>query len=224
MVEENDLRWEEKLKREVSLARGRGQTKDKQVQTEPQRTEKVQKTYVEAAQQTTPPVLPATPIPASTALADIKGKGRGEEVVMRNYPEYEDMSDYEREEVITPPGVKIQTRTNNTPPGGKTQIRTVNTHTNELARRAWVVHGVSCQRPMADVLQDAGRFFGERFDIEVRGGRWLLNRSRRLGKITSSVVIFLKQNVCLKGGVKLGRKWHSTEAYDFDRKPTLGCW
>ena len=75
---------------------------------------------------------------------------------------------------------------------------------------------------MAEILQDARRFFGERFDTEVHGGRWLLNQSRRAGKITSSVVIFLRQNVCLKGGVKLGRRWHSTEAYNFDRKPVAG--
>ena len=71
MVEENDLWWEEKLKREVGLARGRGQTKDKQAQTEPQKSEKM---YAEAAQQT-PPVLLATPVPVSTASADVKGKG-----------------------------------------------------------------------------------------------------------------------------------------------------
>ena len=209
MIEENGLRWEEKLKREVGLARGRGQTKDKQAQTEPRRTEK---TYAEAAQQTPPPVLPATPIPASTASADVKGKGRGQDVTMCNSSYYEDMSEYESQEAITPSG-------------GKTQIHMDNKYTNESAmRKAWVVHGVSCQQPMADVLQDAGRFFRERSDTEIRGGRWLLNRSRRIGKITSSVVIFLKQDVCLKGGVKLGRRWHSTEAYDFDRKPTLVSW
>ena len=205
VIEENDLRWEEKLKREVGLARGKGQTKDKQAQTEPQKAEK---TYAEAAQQT-PPLLPATPIPVSSASVDEKGKGRGGDVTMHDVSGYEDMSEYEKEEVVTPRG-------------GNTQRR-VNRYTNESTTgKAWVVHGVSCQQPMAEILQDAGRFFGERFDTEVHGGRWLLNQSRRVGKITSSVVIFLRQNVCLKGGVKLGRRWHSTEAYDFDRKLVAG--
>ena len=35
MIEENDLQWEERLKREVGLAQRRGQTKDKQAQMEP---------------------------------------------------------------------------------------------------------------------------------------------------------------------------------------------
>ena len=168
----------------------------------------MEKTYAEVAQQT-PPVLLATPVLVSTASAIIKGKERGGDITMHDASGYEDMSEYEKEEAVT-----LQ--------GGNSQRHT-DKHTNESATgKAWVVHGVSCQRPMVEILQDTRRFFGERFDTEVCGGRWLLNQSRRVGKITSSVVIFLRQNVCFKGGVKFGRRWHCPEAYDFDRKPVLG--
>ena len=40
IIEENDLRWEEKLKREVGLASGRSPTKDKQAQMEPQKMDR----------------------------------------------------------------------------------------------------------------------------------------------------------------------------------------
>ena len=49
--------------------------------------------------------------------------------------------------------------------------------------KAIVVHGVPCQRSMAQVIQDAG-------GKEIMGVRWLLEEKRRVGKVTSSVVIF----------------------------------
>ena len=136
MVEENDLRWEEKLKREVGLARGRGQTKDKQAQMEPQ---KMEKTYAKAVQQT-PPVLLATPVPVSTASAVVKGKGRGGDITMHDASGYEDMSEYEKEEAVTPQG-------------GNTQRRTDKVTNESTTGKAWVVHEVSCQRPMAEMQE-----------------------------------------------------------------------
>jgi len=59
----------------------------------------------------------------------------------------------------------------NTPPAG-----------DNGSARAIVIHGVPCQRPMAEIIQDVGV-------RGIMGARWLLGGNRRVGK-ASSVVIF----------------------------------
>ena len=94
--------------------------------------------YAEVAQQTLP-LLPATPIPVSSASVDVKGKGREGDVIMHDVSSYKHMSEYKKEEVVTPRG-------------GNTQ-RSGNKHTNKsMMRKAWVVHRESCQQRIVEIL------------------------------------------------------------------------
>jgi len=56
----------------------------------------------------------------------------------------------------------------------------------DVDTRAFVVHGIACQRPMTDTIQDVKKT-GLRGIIRTR---WLMGGQRRAGKTTSSVVIF----------------------------------
>jgi len=49
------------------------------------------------------------------------------------------------------------------------------------------------------------------------GARWLVGGRRRLGKATSSVVVFFEEVIRLGSQVRLGGRWLHVEAYDFDR-------
>ena len=77
------------------------------------------------------------------------------------------------------------------------QERSINT-------RAFVVHGIPCQRPMADTIQDV-RKTGVR---GIVGARWLLGGQRRAGKTTSSVVIFLSIPISfqVQAGMKVSQR------------------
>lgn len=67
---------------------------------------------------------------------------------------------------------KPQTLPQNTPPSD-----------NSLAK-AIVIHGVFCQRPMADIIEDE-------VVRRVMGAHWLLGDNRRFGKATSSILCSL---------------------------------
>ena len=82
-----------------------------------------------------------------------------------------------------------------------------------------VVHGVSCQRSLADPLQALEWRTGSR----GMGVRCLPSANRRWGKRISSVVVFFRDEVeLLSGGretprLKMWGRWQSVESYDFDR-------
>jgi len=65
--------------------------------------------------------------------------------------------------------------------------------------KAMVIHGVPCQRPMADTIQEVGV-------NGIMGARWLLGGMRRLGKATSSVVVFFDRKLALGSHLKV-RGW-----------------
>jgi len=73
-----------------------------------------------------------------------------------------------------------------------------------------VIHGVPCQRFMADTIQGVGV-------KGIMGARWLLGGMRRLGKFTSSVVVFFDTKLALKSQLKVRGRWLPVGAYDFDR-------
>ena len=76
--------------------------------------------------------------------------------------------------------------------------------------KAVVVHGKPTNWRINGVADCAGRIMGE-----VIGVRWLLGERRREGKTTSSVVVYLENEVFLgpKACMKMSRKRHSVVAY-----------
>jgi len=79
-----------------------------------------------------------------------------------------------------------------------------------------VIHGVSCHRPLAKITKEVGE--GLRGGkVGIIGARWLVGGRRRLGKATSSVVVFFDEVIRLGGQERLGQRWLPVGAYDFDR-------
>jgi len=160
-----------------------------------------------------------------------KGKGRAkdsEDTVMKDGSNnsdsiremYEDLSGYEDEDealVAAPPATKKQAapRSAAKPAGkrsqpAKTPPRSASPDDNGPLVKAMVIHGVPCQRPIADTIQDVGV-------KGIMGARWLLGGMRRLGKATSSVVVFFDRKLALGSHLKMRGRWLPIEAYDFDR-------
>ncbi|KAF8424371.1 hypothetical protein EV426DRAFT_716989 [Tirmania nivea] len=83
---------------------------------------------------------------------------------------------------------------------------------DKLAKAA-VIHEVPCQRPIADIIQDMGV-------RGIMGARWLLGGNRRLGKATSSVVVFFDRKLAVGSHLKMRGRWLPMEAYDFNRGNT----
>jgi len=84
--------------------------------------------------------------------------------------------------------------------------------------RAFVVHRIPCQRPMADTIQDMKKT-GMR---GIMGALWLVGGQRRAGKTTSSVVIFLNRIVSFhvqegQMQAKVRGRWLPMSIYDFER-------
>ena len=79
--------------------------------------------------------------------------------------------------------------------------------------QAVVIHGIS-QRCALGILRKWLEEGNE--GIEIMGARWLVPREKRLGKASSSLIVFTRstENVV---GLRLGRKWFPTTAYDWDR-------
>ena len=62
-----------------------------------------------------------------------------------------------------------------------------------------------------------GKYRTGRWSEGTMGARWLLGGARRLGKATSSIVMFFNEVWELGSRLKLRGRWHPLEAYDFDR-------
>ena len=82
--------------------------------------------------------------------------------------------------------------------------------------RALVIHAVPCHWHVRAVGKSLENRLGE-----VVGARWLVNKNRRVGKITSSIVVYLRQEVeARKGGRKpitIGGKRCWAVAYDYQQ-------
>jgi len=78
-----------------------------------------------------------------------------------------------------------------------------------------VIHGVPCHRPMAKIAEEVGE--GLRGGKVIIGARSLVGGRRRLGKATSSLVLFFEEVIRHGRQVRLGGRWLPVEAYDFDR-------
>ena len=89
-----------------------------------------------------------------------------------------------------------------------------------------MVHGVACAGPFAYKIQEVERAFRGKGG-GVIGVRWLLHWSKRKGKTTSSLVVYLKKDVVMAKEMSVrmrGRKYTVVE-YEWDRKGrTLSGW
>ena len=86
------------------------------------------------------------------------------------------------------------------------------THTN----LAVVVRGVPTGRKIGNMW----RWMEEdnkRIGLKILGARWLLQEARRVGKQASSLVLYLASGVKAGTRLRMGQKWFTTCAYDFDR-------
>ena len=54
-------------------------------------------------------------------------------------------------------------------------------------------------------------------DVQIVGIRWLLQEHRRVGKLASSLVIYVNQSVTVERGLCMGRRIYRTTPYDWDR-------
>ena len=91
-----------------------------------------------------------------------------------------------------------------------------------LAARAFVVHGVACAGPFAYTVQEVESAFRGKGG-GVIGVRWLLHWSKRKGKTTSSLVVYLKKTVELAREMSVrmrGRKYNVVEC-EWGRKGRL---
>ena len=143
--------------------------------------------------------------PAPTAAASASA---AEDSVMKDWSLYEDLSEYEKEAEELTPTQTVRKRHNVTPAVPPAFTKPTG---NATSHRALVVHGTCCQQPMAATIQDARRWGN------VLGARWLLGRSRREGKATSSVVVLFDREVQIGPTLKIRGKRHSVAAYDWDR-------
>jgi len=78
-----------------------------------------------------------------------------------------------------------------------------------------VIHGVPCHRPVAKITEEVGEGLRGR-KIGIMGARWLVGGRGRLGKATSSVVVFFEEVIRLGSQVRLRGRWLPVEVYDFD--------
>ncbi|KAF8428404.1 hypothetical protein BGX38DRAFT_425686 [Terfezia claveryi] len=150
-----------------------------------------------------------------------RGASESEDVVMADRSDmYEDLSGYEGEDkdeapVVAPPTTKKQAVPRPAAKAGKksrqVKIPPQNTPpSNNSSAKAIVIHGVPCQRSMADIIQDMGV-------RGILGARWLLGGNRRLGKATSSVVVFFDRKLAIGSHLRMRGWWLPIEAYEFDR-------
>ena len=50
--------------------------------------------------------------------------------------------------------------------------------------------------------------------VQILGIRWLVQEQRRVGKLASSLVIYLKGSVNFQQGIRMGRRLFHTTQYD----------
>ncbi|KAF8418443.1 hypothetical protein EV426DRAFT_577613 [Tirmania nivea] len=146
-----------------------------------------------------------------------KGVEDSEDVEMADRSNmYEDLSRYEDEDeapVVAPPTTKKQAAPRPAAKAGKSRpakIPPQKTPPHDKLVKAVVIHGVPCQRPIADIIQDIGV-------RGIMGARWLLGGNRRLGKATRSVVVFFDRKLAVGSHLKMRGRWLPMEAYDFNR-------
>ncbi|KAF8428807.1 hypothetical protein EV426DRAFT_586136 [Tirmania nivea] len=147
-----------------------------------------------------------------------RGAKDREDVVMADRSDlYEDLSGYEDEDeapVVAPPTTKKQAATRSAVRAGKNsrlvKLPPPTILPGDNRSKAIVIHGVPCQRPMADITEEIGM-------RGIMGARWLLGGNRRLGKATSSVVVFFDRKLAVGSHLKLRGRWLPIEAYDFER-------
>ena len=146
-----------------------------------------------------------------------KGKGKerrkDDDTVMKDgsgdlttdrYREYEDLSSYEEEDETLVPEPPAKEKQAARRPAAKAEKKSQPAKKplrrpspkNDTLVKALVVHGIPCQRPLAELVQDVG-------PGGIMGARWLLGGARRLGKTTSSVVIFFDKKLALGTHLKV---------------------
>jgi len=86
----------------------------------------------------------------------------------------------------------------------------------EVLAKAFIIHGIPCQRPIAATVRDV-----RRAGFNVTWARWLVGARRRLGKPRSSVVIYLDAEIPIyteDGWLLVRGRRLPIEVYDFDRQ------
>ncbi|KAF8424616.1 hypothetical protein EV426DRAFT_712428 [Tirmania nivea] len=138
---------------------------------------------------------------------------------------YEDKEDDERlvEERVVPPATRKQKATKRPRVAKNRTTSCPLPSEKKVSTLAFVVHGIPTARPMLESVQDVKKV-GLR---GVIGARWLLGENRRVGKLTSSVVIFLdpKAKVTFDQAgswIKIRGRKLPAEVYDFDRGRNTG--
>jgi hypothetical protein len=235
--EKRKVEEEKKTIEEVMFSVRRELGETKKLLTQRETTTPVES--VEVGIQTAPEVTDSSTDPIEEVLRQRRGgkeKGkavehrqpqltRKEDTVMKEVDEfspYEDLSEYEKEEEESrdPPPRSQKPKKNQggkpRPPKNNKQAKAIDQEWVDM--KAFVVHGVSCHRPPADITQDL-RKIGMRGII---GARWLVGEQRRKEKTTSSVVIFLDNTVSFHvqdghSRMKIRGRWHPIEVYDFNR-------
>jgi len=182
--------------------------------------------------------------PAGTQTEEIEGREKGkqkeeergakveeEDEVMKdrsddaesNWRPYEDLSSYEDEDeapVVPPTKIQAAPRPAAKKPVGRksqpTKTAPEDIPSTHLRAKGMVIHGVPCHRPVAKITEQLGEGLRGR-KVGIMGARWLVGGSRRLGKATSSIVVFFEEVIRLGRQVRLGGRWLPVEAYDFDR-------
>ena len=85
--------------------------------------------------------------------------------------------------------------------------------------RAIIVKGIPTSRKIGKLwrwMEEDNKGIG----LKIIGARWLLQEARRVGKLASSVVLYLPSGVKAGTRLRMGQKWFTTCVYDFDRGST----
>ncbi|KAF8417881.1 hypothetical protein EV426DRAFT_621510 [Tirmania nivea] len=135
-----------------------------------------------------------------------RGAKDREDVVMADRSDlYEDLSGYEDEDeapVVAPPTTKKQAATRSVVRAGKN---------SRLVKLPLPTILPGDNRSKAIVIHEEIGMRG------IMGARWLLGGNRRLGKATSSVVVFFNRRLAVGSHLKLRGRWLPIEAYNFER-------
>ncbi|KAF8416454.1 hypothetical protein EV426DRAFT_721807 [Tirmania nivea] len=138
-----------------------------------------------------------------------EGAGDSDDIVMADGSSMdEDLSAYEDEDEA-PAAPRLAAKAGKKSRPAKTPPQNTPPSDNS-GEKAIVIHGVPCQRPMADIIQDVGV-------RGILGARWLLRGNRRFGKATSSVVVFFERKLAVGSHLKMRGRWLPIEAYVFQR-------
>ena len=81
-----------------------------------------------------------------------------------------------------------------------------------IPARAIVLHGAPTKYKPGQMRRWIEE--GNQGDAQILGIRWLLQEHRRARKLASSLVIYLKESVVIKQGLRMGRRIFRTTQYD----------